>query len=312
MGSAAASPVVLIGGLWFIGSVDFFWNGWLQHVQVYERGLELATLQDIFYASFHRGYDQQSAGARIAALADEGLFWDSSRVQTGGPQVQPIFHFGQSPLDEVDAAVEAEMPDSHYYHDGDGYPVYLSSTYRSAAPYDSVSCFLSDDPADAAAGAVQYDDSQVDWDSELYNVVPASKDGGEEQLATDQASIDLRLEHVFTGGTWLSLVEDSDVQALADRIAQRYAGPPIVRPFSVTLHGADDAQRPHIFLRDIGELVRFKRRGETGDAIDVLCVILGCNLTATWTLARGFPAAAQVWRLGQADYSEIGQTTILG
>jgi hypothetical protein len=72
---------------------------------------------------------------------------------------------------------------------------------------------------------------------------------------------------------------------------------------------------------EIDDTIRIKRRGEGGTANpDLITRILGkektldvnADLRCTWTLARGFPATPVVWRLGQAGYSEIGQTTILG
>jgi len=36
------------------------------------------------------------------------------------------------------------------------------------------------------------------------------------------------------------------------------------------------------------------------------------DLRCEWSLARGFPATPQVWRIGVTGYSEVGVTTILG
>lgn len=36
------------------------------------------------------------------------------------------------------------------------------------------------------------------------------------------------------------------------------------------------------------------------------------DLRCSWNVSRGFPASPTVWRIGQAGYSELGQTTVLG
>lgn len=287
---------------------------------LYEKALSAERVLAHFEAGTERGRNQETTGARIAALSAHDL-WDTSLVQTTGPQVQPIFMFGQSPLDEIDAAVECEMPDAHYFFVGDGVngqPVYLSGRYRDAAPYNEVAAFLSDDASDA--GSVRYDDSNVDWDNEHYNVVPTSIDGGTEHLATDEDDRARKFDHVFTGGTGLLLADDDDAEALGERILRRYSGPPIVRPFSVILNSSDEDQRPHAILRGIGDMVRFKRRGVVGDPVDVLTTILGyrkvyagTKLAVTWNLARSIADLNDGgWHMGVEGFSEIGQTTVLG
>jgi len=317
--NAVNGEYLRIGARLLNGTVDDFYDGWMQRVVVFERGLEEATLQAMVDAAFNRGYPRQTVGERLAAVSESPL-WDTANVQLGGPDVQPVFQFGQSPHDELDAAIECEMPHSHYFFGYDGAPVALVGDFRNAAPYNTIQAFLSDDPDDQADGAIYYDDSDVDWDSELYNIVPASRDGGEEIEVRDEDSIAARLEHPFTGATGLLLAEDDDVEQLASAILRRYAGRPLIRPKKVALHGVDEPQREHIFERQIGDLVRFKRRGSVGESFDVVCTILGWakkyergQVTCEWNLSRPlFDVSDGLWHLGVVGYSELGETTVLG
>jgi Concanavalin A-like lectin/glucanases superfamily len=294
-GGPTAGPITPTGNAIYIGNdgVDLSssgFNGYIQYASPwYPEDLSAERVFAHYVAGALRGRPVESVGARIAALADHP-FWDTDLIQTTGPDVQPVFLYGQSPVEEIDAAAECEIPDSHYFHNGDGAPVYLAADFRSAPPYDTVAAFLSNDPAD---DAVVFDDALVDWDDELYNIVPVSIDGGTEIELRDQDSIDLRLEHTFSGGTGLLLNDSADAEDLGQRILDAYSGAPATRIFSVDLHGVEDTARPHIFQRDIGDLVRVKKRADSGPDHDVTATLLGWRkryeqgqVTCRWLLSR--------------------------
>jgi len=264
-------------------------NGRIQCPAFYPVELSAERVLAHYLAGSARGYGVQSAGARVAAVSASPL-WDTDRIDTNGYDVQPIFTVGQSPLDEIDAAAEAEMPDALYFFDNDGQPVYLPVGYKATTPYNAVTVTVATNPANG----IPYDDDKVDWDNELYNVVPCSADGGTEQLAVDATSQAERGDHVFQGGTGLLNNDDADVLAIAETIRDRYSGVAPLRPFEVTLHGVVDEARQHIMEREIGDLVGYVRERDTGDALNVQARILGYvkryekgQVTCTWSLGRG-------------------------
>lgn len=273
---------------------DLF-DGHIDEVAIWERTLDATTIAGLYQMATTMGRPEEAGGARIAALIERvtDLFALTDVDTNAGFFVQPIFYYGQSPLDEIEEVATAEMPHALFFADGDGQLVYLPFDYKDAVlGYDTVAAEVSDDPADADT-MCRYDDADVSWDPEFYNVVPTSIDGGDEQLNIDQPSIDKRLEHVFEGGLGLLLANDGDADSVGFAIAERFSGGPTIRPKSVTLFSADDNSREHIMSRQPGDLIRFKRRGELGDAMDVNCRLLGwrktyakTQCTCTWYLAR--------------------------
>jgi hypothetical protein len=94
---------------------------------------------------------------------------------------------------------------------------------------------------------------------------------------------------------------------------------PVLRPVSLSLSGAKQTALTQVLTREIGDLIRVRRRGEGGTPIDRVTHILGWSkhlgperhITCTYDLARGFNAADGVWRLGITGFTELGETTVL-
>ena len=263
------------------------------------------------YEAGTNGFDAQLAGERVAAVADSGL-WAEANIQAGALTVAPVMEHGQSRIEEIRAAVKAEMPDTHFYFDGDGNPVYLGWDYKGASPYNEAQGTFG--PSD-----IPYQDVEIVYDDEMFNEVTVGHEAtaGEEtqHTATDEDSIDefYRRAHSETG---LILTEHEDAEAVAAAILEAFHEPK-TRVASLTVNGAHTPARTQILERSIGDLIRVK--GVTGTP-DVLTTILGRSktltaaghLTCTWSLARGIDATADAWYLGMDSYSELGQTTTLG
>ena len=119
--------------------------------------------------------------------------------------------------------------------------------------------------------------------------------------------------------TSLPLAFQSDAALLAQTYVDRFSTPAF-RCESLTLNGKDQPARTQILTREIGDVIRVKRRGEGGVPIDIITRILGKsksidvhgNLVCTWSLARGFNASVSGWRVGVTGFSEVGQTTVAG
>ena len=109
-------------------------------------------------------------------------------------------------------------------------------------------------------------------------------------------------------------------RAMSQTVVDRYSQP-MKRLARVNLNGKDPRARTQIRTRQIGDTIHVTKRGEGGSpSVDVITRIVGIrksldvhgDLRCEWSLSRGFAASPVVWRIGQAGYSEIGVTTVLG
>jgi hypothetical protein len=311
MAEPAASPRIYIGRGNFGGP---YAEMTIAKLALYENSLPFSRVSAHFDAAAVRGFPEQSSGERVAALVSDPL-WNTDRVQMGGFNVQPAMMHGQSPLEEAIEVARAEQPNSHLFADRNGNPVYLTWDFQRYGTYGDPKATF----GDARDGVeIPYADLAHKWDKDIFNVVPASAADGEEQVAVDADSTSRRGEHIYDGAQNLILAEDDDVQRVADAIVD-FFGSPQNRITNFVLDGnGDDRALEQLLNREIGDMCRFRRRGEDNVPIDIVAHIIGrqlhyegTRLTMTWTLSRGFDLSEGVWRLGIGGASEIGVTTVL-
>jgi hypothetical protein len=281
----------------------------IAHAAVYDYALSPARIAAHATAALSRGYPQQTAGTRIAAVAANPL-WSTAGIPAGQITVTPRMQAGQVKIDAITEAAQSEQPFGLFYFDASGNPAYRAFEHDT-----TIQAVLGDTPAE-----VPYDGLSVIYDDALYNQATVTRDGGTAQTVQDTASISAYGGVRGYDATGLPLALDSGARLIAQAIVDGYSQPQI-RVESVDLNGSDPRARTQILSREIGDTIRIKRRGEGGTANpDLITRILGQNKTldvngdlrCTWTLARGFPATPTVWRIGQSGYSELGVSTILG
>lgn len=289
--------------------------GIYQKAAFYEHAIGPARAAAHAQSAFARGFSEQTAGERVAAVADSSL-WAETEIQAGSHTVHPVMEHGQSKLDEIRAAVKAEMPESYFFFNGDGDPAYLGWEYKAAAPYNEPQGTFG-----AGAGEIGYQDIQIVYDDEMFNEVTVGHQSGlgeeTQHTVTDEGSIDefYRRAHAETG---LPLTEHPDAIAVAASILNKFSRPQ-QRVASLTLNGANTMARTQILERTIGDLIRVKGLSPSGTPVDVVTTILGRSktltaaghLTCTWSTARGFNAAEGLWQLGIVGFSELGETAVL-
>jgi hypothetical protein len=288
------------------------WFGWLQHIIVCEQALSPERILAHWTAVSDRGYDTQLAGSRIAEVADSPL-WDEATIQTGTMTVTPLMKTGQPKLEVIEELAHAEGPRTLFFFNGDGDPVYLGRDYETAGGvYNTTQATLGD-----MDGEHRYENVQLVWDNEVFNDTTASDENGEAATVTDQDSIDARGRRANTDWTDVPLEYHNQVESLAAEL-DAYYKTPALRPVTVTLNSADKDRTNMLLQRDVGHLIRVKRRGEGGTPIDRVCHILGARyqlnrdllLTCTWNLSRGFNGADGFWHAGITGFSEAGTTTV--
>jgi len=279
----------------------------ISQVVFYDYALSATRILAHANAALNRGYQAQTAGTRIAALATDPL-WSTASIPVGSVTVAPTMQHGQSAMDEIIAAHSTELPGSLFFFNDAGNPDYntLLETWTPAATFG-------DTPSE-----VNYQAIDLAYDDDLFNTANVSGPGLAGATATNTQSLG---DYGNRGidQTSLPLAFQSDAALLAQTYVDRFSTPAF-RCESLTLNGADQDSRTQILTREIGDVIRVKRRGEGGVPIDIITRILGKsksidvhgNLVCTWSLARGFNASTAQWHLGVTGFSELGQTTVLG
>lgn len=281
---------------------------------IYTYALSAERILAHYNAGANRGYDQETAGNRIDALAQHAL-WNESGIQTTGRDVQPIFQTGQARLEEIAETAHAEGTRTMFFFNGSGDPVYLGHEWQAtSSSYNTTQATLGDQ-----LGEVRYSGFEPRYDNETYNEVTASKLGGDVYTAGAGTPPPRRVHTEFTD---VLLVNQNEVESLAEATLDFYEDATL-RPVSVTLNGNDPSRLNQILRRDIGHQIRVKKSGDGGtQRIDRVTNIIGkrkalgpdMNLVCTWTLGRGFNALANggttgYWQAGVSGFSEAGQTT---
>jgi hypothetical protein len=259
-----------------------------------------------YTAGTARGYPQQTAGTRIADIVTHAL-WSEASIQTSGRNLQPVFKHGQPKLEEISESMHAEGPQTLFFFNGSGDPVYLGHEWKAtASAYNTVQATFGD-----GSGEIPYENVELVYDNETFNEVTTNREGGT-SFTAEVAGVPRRANSDFTD---VLLANDNETESLAGAVLDFYKTPAL-RPATLTVNGVQASTQ--IGARKIGHLVRVKRRGQVGGAIDRVTHIIGYrkslgpekHLTCTWNLARGFDATlANNWRAGIAAFSEAGQTT---
>lgn len=279
----------------------------ISHAAFYTQALSADRIAAHAAAALSRGYTTQTAGTRIAALSADPL-WSTGGIPAGSITNAPTFQHGQPVLDEIVSAHGTELPGSVFYFNDNGDPAYhtLLETWTPAATFG-------DTPAE-----IPYDEIDLAYDDDLFNTATVSGPGLAGATATNTQSLSDYGNRGIDQSS-LPITSQADANLIAQTYVDRFSTPQF-RVESISLNGANASARSQILTREIGDVIRVKRRGEGGVPIDVITRILGKSksvdvhgdLRCTWSLARGFNASQAFWRVGVAGYSEVGQTTVAG
>jgi len=304
----AATDFLYISGSGFVPNNA---NGYVDEAAFYDRALTADRVQAHVDAAFNRGYPQQVEGDRVTDVLTNPL-WSTSKIDAGQFQIVPWMMTGQPKLDDVIHVTHAAQPMALFFFDGVGDPVYLGWDYLGVGSRSTPAATFGD-----SAGEVPYTDIALTYDDDIFNEVTISGNTGVPETATNAASQASYLVRSYMD-TGVPLVSDADAATVATTINDGWANP-MYRCDAITLNGANQMARTQILTRQIGDLIRVRRRGAGGTPIDVITRILGKsksfdpdgNLTCTWSLARGFNATDGLWHEGVTGFSELGQTTVL-
>ena len=254
-------------------------------------------------------YTEETSGSRIGNLLDAAGWPASTRdLDTGQSDVQAYTESDRTVLSAIKEAATTE----------DG--VFLIAPDGTATFRDRNSRILnltSEVTFGDGAGELPYYDLVPSFDDErVWNDISVTPAGLTVQRASDSAS-----ESSYgLRSLSLSTLHTSELVAadFAGWLVTRYAQPTLRVDTIVLLGHADDEVLGQVLTRTPGDRVTIKRRPPGGGDPIVLEVFIESvthNVTAAeWVTTWGLSAASSqtFWLLGEAGFSEIGETTTLG
>lgn len=202
-----------------VGSSEIYIDEWA----TYRHGLTAARIGAHFDAARNRGFIAKQSGARILDVLNAVSSKAPRAIQAGARKVIPAYMSGQSPLEEIRKAVEADDVDAAFFAAADGTLTFLADGHRANAPYTTDKAVF----GDAGGSELPYLNLEVDYSlTDLVNKwsgvrtawgppVPVT------QTASDATSISNNFERPQALGdvpTWA----DSDVAAIVTRLVAKY------------------------------------------------------------------------------------------
>jgi hypothetical protein len=255
IGAMAASEFMQLGTDTAVGGTRYY-----DEVAFYRHGLTAARIAAHYTAGVNRGFPTQDPGARITAVLSASTSVASSSVRAGSREMIPAFMNGQSPLDELRKAEDADNVDAMLFVAKDGDVTFLDDGHRSASPWNTVQATFDDDGTD-----LPYRDLTVDYsETFLYNTIQAARVGGEISSSTDSTSISRYRERLLQLSE-LPLTTDSDVSAIATAVLAKYKDP-MTRITSVSMFLTSTAMIAAVLDLELADRVRIYRTHPAGGA----------------------------------------------
>jgi hypothetical protein len=207
-----------------------------------------------------RGFPEQTTGGRIDDILNAIGYGGTINIDSGTRDMTPTFQHGQSALEAIRAAEQAEQVDGFFFINQQGEPTFLEDGHRSSGPYASVQATFDDDGTD-----LPYRDLTLDYsETFLYNEINVSRTGGE--LVTDEDATSVSAYGTRTlAATELQLTDDADVTAIATALVAKYKDP-FQRITSLGVFLYDTVSISEVLSLDLGYRVRIFRTHPAGGA----------------------------------------------
>jgi hypothetical protein len=166
-------------------------------------------------------------------------------------------------------------------------------------------------------GEHRYRDIVIEFDeSQIWNEVRVTPDGGDEQVADDQPSQNKYYRRVLERSVLLA--SENEAFDHTHYLLNRYKEPALrISALEPVLEAAMD-QWPYLLDRDIGDRLLVRKRPEGGGLIEQRSYLQGVSHTwrpSRWNVVMRLApvgAATDFWILGDTEWSVLGTTTIPG
>ena len=224
----------------------------------YRTGLTAARVLAHYNAGVNMGRKAEASGARIGALLDAVSSHAPRNIQTGVRSVVPRYYSGQSPLEEMRLALEADDVDAQLWCSKWGGIIFLEADHRSFAPYNTVQAVF----GNAGGSELPYLDLQVSYDiGQVINEWNVTRTGYSINTPATQTVSDATSQaRYFKRSQSLSdvpVTQDSDASTIATALLAKYKDP-FYMVTSLKPNMADQQTADTVYSLDLCDRVEVK------------------------------------------------------
>jgi hypothetical protein len=233
----------------------------LDEMSFYRAGLAADRVTAHYTAATARGFARsQLAGARITSVLAAASTVAASSVRTGSREMVGSYMKGQSPLDELRKAEDADSVDSMLFIAKDGTITFLDDGHRSVSPWNAVQATFDDDGTDLGYRDLTYDYSETF----LFNTIHVTRTGGTTASSTDATSVS-RYSTRDMSLTDLPIRDDADAAAIAAALLAKYKDP-MTRITSIGVFLYDTGTISEVLTLELADRIRILRTHPAGGA----------------------------------------------
>lgn len=261
-------------------------------------------------AALRMDVDAELSGSRVDTVLDEIGWADDAGIDAGDTSLQAMTDVRMSALDHLQTVAQTEFGNLFVMADG---------MLRFLSRHASINQAPSEAFSDAAGTDLPIVSSNPELsDEQIRNDVTISREGGTEQHAEDATSIaTYGISSFELDGLYHT--DDSYSQQMADFIVQSFKDP-VERVESMTINPyADEGLWPAALGLELTNRVTLEETPSlVAPAVTRTLVVEGISHTfagkqweTSFNLSENAVATLAYWELGEAGYSELGQTTRL-
>jgi len=179
-----------------------------------------------YNAGVNKGRRAEASGTRIGALLDAVSSRAPRTIQAGARNVVPRYYSGQSPLEEMRLALEADDVDAQLWCSKSGGVVFLQDGHRSSAPYNTVQAVF----GNAGGSELPYLDLQVSYDvGQVVNEWNVTRTGYQQNAPVTQTTSDATSQARYFKRSQsigdVPTTSDASASAIATALLAKYKDP---------------------------------------------------------------------------------------
>ena len=233
-------------------------NTYFDEVATYRTGLSTVRIIEHYNAGVNHGRRAEASGTRINAILDAANSHAPRSIQAGARSVVPRYFSGQSPLEEMRLALEADDVDAQLWCSKSGVIVFLQDGHRSSAPYNTVQAVF----GNAGGSELPYLDLQVSYDvGQVINEWNVTRTGYQFNLPVTQTASDATSQaRYFKRSQSLGdvpVTQDSDASTIATALLAKYKDP-FYMVTSLKPNMADGQTAETVYTLDLCDRVEVK------------------------------------------------------
>jgi hypothetical protein len=255
-GTMDAGSKLIVGSA---ASADF--RGY-DELAFYRYGITAARVTAHYTAGVARGFARgQLPGDRMDSVLAASTSVAAASTRTGTREMTGAYMKGQSPLDELRKAEDADNVDSMLFVAKDGTVTFLDDGHRSVSPWNTVQATFDDDGTDLGYRDLTYDYSETF----LFNTINVTRTGGTATSTSADATSVSRYHTRMMSLTDLPIRDDADQATIATALLAKYKDP-MTRITSIGVFLYDTVTISEVLSLELADRIRILRTHPAGGA----------------------------------------------